>query len=292
MFYILDGSGFLFRAYYSLPDIKDKNGNSSGAIFWFFRMLLKLLQKKPDHFTIVFDPGKKTKRMETFKEYKQNRPEIADNFKKQIPQIIDILKQADFDVEIINDYEADDVIASLVKEYKWKKVIISSDKDLKQLIDEQTDFLEPKKMEYIDKEKFIQEYWFEPKAMTLYLALLWDSSDNIPGIKWIWKVTDTKIVKQFPTYDELVKNIDVLEPKIKEKIENNLDLLKKNIDLISLMYPKVSSYEKIKEKSDIKKINLEKLKNILVNDYWFNSFEKLIDKLQQELKEPKQVSLF
>jgi DNA polymerase-1 len=90
-------------------------------------------------------------------------------------------------VEIIPEYEADDVIASLVKTIKPydKVVVVSSDKDLKQLIDDNVEFLEPKKMDLVDKEKFFQEYGFYPEGMLLYLALLGDSSDNIPGIKGI-----------------------------------------------------------------------------------------------------------
>ena len=292
MLYILDGSGFLFRAYYSLPPIKDKQGHDAGAIFWFFRMLLKLLQEKPEKFIIVFDPWKKTKRMEEFKEYKANRPEIDDSFKRQIPQIIEIAKQAGFDVEIIPEYEADDVIASLTKNYKWESVVVSSDKDLKQLIDDKVKFLEPKSMELIDKEKFIEEYGFEPKWMTLYLALLGDSSDNIPWIKWIWKKTAASIVKDFPTYEELMKNIDKLPEKLKNRILENKEQLEENIKLVSLMYPDTLSSEEIEKKADIKNIDFDKLKKILVKEYGFTSFDKLIDKVKWELKQPTQLSLF
>jgi len=292
MLYVLDGSGFLFRAYYSLPPIKDKNGNDAGAIFGFYRMILKLLQEKPEKFIIVFDPGKKTKRMETFKEYKANRPEIDDSFKRQIPQIIEIAKQSWFDVEVIPEYEADDVIASLVKNYKWESVVVSSDKDLKQLIDDKTKFLEPKSMELIDKKKFIEDYWFEPKWMVLYLALLWDSSDNIPWVKWIWKKTASKIVAEFPTYDDLIENLDKLPEKIRVKIKENKEQLKQNIELVSLMYPDVISNEEIEKKADVKNIDFNRLKSILVDEYWFKSFDKLIDKVKKELKEPTQLSLF
>jgi len=292
MLYILDGSGFLFRAYYSLPPIKDKQWHDAWAIFWFFRMLLKLLQEKPEKFIIVFDPWTKTKRKEEFKEYKANRPEIDDSFKRQIPQIIEIAKQSWFDVEIIPEYEADDVIASLTKNYKGESIVVSSDKDLKQLIDDKVKFLEPKNMELIDKKKFIEEYWFEPKWMVLYLALLWDSSDNIPWIKWIWKKTAASIVKDYPTYEDLINNIDKLPEKIKTKILENQEQLKENIKLVSLMYPETLSSEEINKKADIKNINFDKLKEILVNEYGFTSFDKLIDKVKAEIKQPTQLSLF
>jgi len=306
MFYILDGSGFLFRAYYSLPKILDKNWNESWAIFGFFRMLLKLLQEKPDNFIIVFDPGTKTKRQEEFKEYKQNRPEIDEWFKQQIPKIIKILKDSNFDVEIIPEYEADDVIASLVETIKKqdKAVIVSSDKDLKQLIDDNVEFLEPKKMEYVNKKKFLEEYSFEPENMLLYLALLWDTSDNIPGIKWVWPKTAKKIVEEVEKkgkiwdenrnliWDNFLEAIKDLPEKLQNLIIENKDLLLRNIDLIKLKNPGNFDFQKMKNKSNIKNIDFEKLKKILVQDYGFKSFDNLISKAKKEISQPTQLGLF
>jgi DNA polymerase-1 len=96
--------------------------------------------------------------MEEFKEYKANRPKIDDTFKVQIPKIIEISKQSGIDTEIIPEYEADDVIASIVKTYEKDSYVISSDKDLKQLIFDKVKFIDPKTMEIIDKNKFIEEY--------------------------------------------------------------------------------------------------------------------------------------
>ena len=306
MFYILDGSGFLFRAYYSLPKILDKNWNESWAIFGFFRMLLKLLQEKPDNFIIVFDPGTKTKRQEEFKEYKQNRPEIDEWFKQQIPKIIKILKDSNFDVEIIPEYEADDVIASLVETIKKqdKAVIVSSDKDLKQLIDDNVEFLEPKKMEYVNKKKFLEEYSFEPENMLLYLALLWDTSDNIPGIKWVWPKTAKKIVEEVEKkgkiwdenrnliWDNFLEAIKDLPEKLQNLVIENKDLLLRNIDLIKLKNPGNFDFQKMKNKSNIKNIDFEKLKKILVQDYGFKSFDNLISKAKKEISQPTQLGLF
>ena len=295
MYYILDGSGFLFRAYYSLPKILDKNWNEAGAIFGFFRMLLKLLHDKPDHFIVVFDPGTKTVRQEEFKQYKANRPEIDEGFKQQIPKIINILKDTGFDVEIIPEYEADDTIASLVNSLKDKAdkvVVVSSDKDLKQLISRNVEFLEPKKMEFVNEEKFKEEFWFSPKGMLLYLALLGDSSDNIPGIKWIWQKTAKEIVSKYETLEELKHNLDQLPEKLREKIQPNLQQLEENINLIKLRIPKQFDYSQLQDKSDIKNIDWDKLRKILVQDYGFKSFDNLITKAKKEISQPTQLGLF
>lgn len=292
MFYVLDGSGFLFRAYYSLPIIVDKNWKNATAIFWFFRMLLRLLQEKPKYFAVVFDPGKKTIRSKEFEEYKSNRPKIDDSFKNQIPIIIDICKQTWFDVEIIDNYEADDVIASLIKNYKDDSVIVSSDKDLKQLISEKVKFLEPKTMEYTDIKKFIKDYWFNPSWMVLYLALLWDASDNIPWVNWIWKKTAQSIVSKYNNIKELFDNLWEFPPKLSEKLKENKKLIEKNIKLVSLYEPWEYTYENIKQIANIDRIDFEKLKNILVWEFGFNSFWKLIDKVKNNIQQPKQMSLF
>jgi len=262
MLYVLDGSWFLFRAYYSMPHILDKNWNDAWAVFGFYRMILKLLQNKPDHFIIVFDPWKKTKRMEEFKEYKANRPKIEDSFKVQISKIIDIAKESWIDVEIIPEYEADDVIWSIVNTYEKESFVVSSDKDLKQLISDKIKFIDPKTMELIDETKFKEEYGFDPKWMVLYLALLWDSSDNIPWVKWIGKKTAQGIVKQYQTYEDLISNIFSLKPKIQEKILENKELLKKNIELITLLSPWNYKSDEIEKKSDVSNINFQKLENI------------------------------
>jgi len=247
-----------------MPHILDKTWNDAWAIFWFYRMILKLLQNKPDHFIIVFDPWKKTKRMEEFKEYKANRPKIEDSFKLQIPKIIDIARDSWINVEIIPEYEADDVIWSIVNTYEKKSFVVSSDKDLKQLISDKVKFIEPKTMEIIDETKFKEEYGFDPKWIILYLALLWDSSDNIPWVKWIGKKTAQDIVKQYQTYEDLIANISLLKPKIQEKILENNELLKKNIELITLLSPWDYKSDEIEKKSDISNIDFQKLENILV----------------------------
>ena len=294
MFYIVDWSWFLFRAYYSIPKILDKNWNEAWAVFWFFRMILKLIHDRPDNFIVVFDPWWKTKRNEEFKEYKQNRPEIEDWFKKQIPVIIDILKKSSFYVELIKWYEADDVIYSLTKSIKINDnvVIVSSDKDLKQLIDDNVEFLDTKNFVKVNKQTFFDEYGFNPSSMLLYLSLLWDSSDNIPWVKWIWKKTALEIVRKYWSFNDLILNIDSFPNKIKKLILDNQELIHKNIALIKLKDPKEFNFKYLKDSSLIKQIDFDKLKNILVNEYWFKSFDWLITKLKKDINSPMQLGLF
>jgi len=147
-------------------------------------------------------------------------------------------------------------------------------------------------MKLIDKQSFEEEYWFPPYAMVLYLALLWDSSDNIPWIKGIGRKTAQDIVKKYHLYEDLEKNITNLPENIQNKLKNNLEQLKYNIKLIQLMYPWDFSTKDIEINSNIKNINFDKLKDILVNQYWFDSFDSLINKIKKELKKPVNISLF
>lgn len=292
MLYVLDGSGFLFRAYYSLPNILDKNWDNSWAVFWFFRMVLKLLKNSPDNFIIVFDPWKKTKRMEEFEEYKTNRPEMDKSFKAQIPNIIEICKRSGFCVEMIDSYEADDVIASIVKNYNDEIYVVSSDKDLKQLISDNVKFLEPKTMKITDKKDFFEEYGFEPDFMVLYLALLWDSSDNIPWVPWIWKKIASKLVWEYQTLENLFKYLEKLPSKIAEKITQHKDLIEKNIWLIKLYLPWEFEHDSIKQDSNVQNIDFKELENLLAWELGLKSFSNLIKQSLKEINKPKIESLF
>ncbi len=141
-FVILDGSGYVFRAYYGLPELHDKDGHNVNAIFGFFRMLFKLWQRKPDYFAIAWDAPVKTVRKEMDETYKANRTKMPDEFKWQMGMIKELVGQLHIPAEEIPGYEADDIIGTLAwqvghdtAQYPECAVqIVSSDKDLKQLV--------------------------------------------------------------------------------------------------------------------------------------------------------------
>ncbi len=158
--YIVDGSGFLFRAYYGLPALNDKDGHAVHAIYGFLRMIFKILALKPDYFLIAWDAPHKTIRHETFEEYKGKRPEIPDDFKWQIRATKDIIKELHINHAELPGYEADDIIATLAHQCKkFSNVsIMTSDKDLKILLDDCVVCMDPMKDIMTTKDSFINEW--------------------------------------------------------------------------------------------------------------------------------------
>ena len=160
--YIIDGSGYLFRAYYGLPALTDKDGHAVHAIYWFLRMVFKVLASKPDYFLIAWDAPHKTLRHDAFEDYKGKRPPLPDDFKWQIRQTKELIKELNINSAEIPWYEADDIIATLAHQCKkFSQVsIMTSDKDLKILLDECVVCCDPMKDSLTTKDSFIHEWWF------------------------------------------------------------------------------------------------------------------------------------
>ncbi len=288
MFYILDWSGYLFRSYYALPELKNKNWEDVSVVFWFFRMLLKILHDKPDKFVIAWDSKTKTFRHEQFEQYKANRPKMPNEFKNQVQTIQDIVQRLQIPFLIANWYEADDIIYTIVKNYDWKISIVSSDKDLKQLLSEKVVFLDPVKQQTRTYQDFQQQMWFSCPNIVDYLALVWDSSDNIPWVKWIGQKTASDLIQKYWNIENIYENIDDFSWALKQKLIEGKDLALKSKSLVQLAsVPDIST-------KDIWKISIdfERLKNILVDEFGFKSMEKSINDLKKSYNSAKQASLF
>ena len=174
-FFLFDWFAFLYRAYYAFPEIKNSRWQNINAVYWFLRMLLKRLNKKPDYITIARDAPQKTFRHELSPDYKATRKKMDEDFISQIPIIQNIIN----DLWIISQtapwFEADDVIASFVKYYKNPELsmyIYSADKDLKQLLTDWVFIIDPVKDLPYQRKDFLSEFWFEPQYIVDYLALL------------------------------------------------------------------------------------------------------------------------
>lgn len=293
-FFILDGSGYLFRAYHALPELTNDEGKNVNAIYGFFRMILKLLKDRPEYFLITWDHPHKTLRKESFIDYKANRPEIADEFKWQIWKIKNIVKDIEFPHLEISWYEADDIINTIVKKFKNEKdlslYIISSDKDLKQLIEKNVFFYEAMKSQTFWIEEFKQDYGFEPSNILDYLSLLWDSSDNIPWVNWIWKKTAKDLIVQYKDLENIYKNLDQLKDSIKIKLENNKETALQSKDLIKLY--EVPDLDKNDLKNFSTNFDIDKFEKIITEEYNFKSISKNLNSLKNLYKWWEQLSLF
>ena len=217
-FYLIDGSGYIFRAYYALPPLSRKSdGMPTGAVSGFCSMLFKLLEDskspenkdKPTHFAVIFDSARKNFRNEIYPDYKGNRSEAPEDL---IPQFDYIRKSVVAfnlpSIELIN-YEADDLIATysdqVIKEGA-KVTIVSSDKDLMQLYNKNVRIYDPLKSKFINEEDIDKKFGVSPEKIIDVQALAGDSSDNVPGVPGIGIKTAAELINQYGNLDNLLKH--------------------------------------------------------------------------------------
>lgn len=293
--YILDGSGFLYRSYHAMSklDITDKDWHKMNAVFGFFRMLIKLLQNKPDYFCIAWDAREKTFRHEQYKEYKANRIQMPDNFHWQSQVIKDLVEEVWLCSMQVSWYEADDIIKTIVDEVDKDDVqviITSLDKDLKQLLSESVCFFDTMNEDVIDKDKFVQQRWFQPIYMIDYLSLVGDSSDNIPWVKWVGKKTAQDLVSKYWSLDEIYNHIADIWWAMQEKLKEWKDEAYKSKELIKLYT--VPDLQGQDLQSLVLNLDFDKFHEVIQNKLGFKSVLKMLQDLKQRYQSWEQQSLF
>jgi len=224
-FLIIDGNSIVYRAYYALPFLSNSKGQFTGAMYGFLNMLLKAVQMyTPTHMAIAFDFSKVTFRNNLFEGYKQTRKETPHELIDQIKILKQILVSMGISCIEQNGIEADDIIGTLSCENKCDKVILSGDRDVLQLIDDQTCVWLTKKgiseIYKVNEKILMRDFKLKPYQIIELKALMGDASDNIPGIYGIGPKTATNLIEQFGSIEELYKNLD--NPNITLKIKNKL----------------------------------------------------------------------
>ena len=208
---IIDGSNFLFRAYHALPPLTNSVGQPTGAIRGTITMLQKLLNDfKPSHVAVTFDHKGRSFRNELYPDYKAHRPPMPDDLRAQIMPLHEIVSLLGLQLIIIEDIEADDAIATLATRGKAANmfvVIASSDKDLAQLVEGDTILFDGMKNQKIDREGVLEKYGVYPELIRDYLALMGDTSDNIPGIVGVGPKTAAKWLNEYGSLDNLIENV-------------------------------------------------------------------------------------
>ncbi len=232
--YLIDATAFCYRAFYAIKGFTTSSGQPTNAVFGFVNMLNKLLKEQnPQYLAVCFDVSRKTKRQEKFAEYKIQRPPMPDGLGSQISLIKDVVRAYRLPIYEMEGFEADDVIATMAKkakEHGFIATVVSSDKDMLQLVNESTQVLSPYKDEGVlyDKVKVFERYGVEPSSIPDLIALMGDSVDNIPGAKGIGEKTASLLIKEFKSVDRLLANID------KVKTDKVRQILKDSIDNINL----------------------------------------------------------
>ena len=241
--YLIDGSGYIFRAYHALPPLSRADGTPVGAVLGFSNILSRFLQgqngdDRPTHLAVVFDAGRQTFRNDIYPAYKATRPETPADL---IPQFA-LIREATlaFNVMAIEQVgvEADDVIATLTRiacHQGMKVTIVSSDKDLMQLITQNVTMLDPVRGKRIDKADVLAKFGVTPDKVVEVQSLMGDSSDNVPGVHGIGPVGAARLINQFGSLDNLLNNLAEVTPeKTREKLIEHQELARISKQLVQL----------------------------------------------------------
>ena len=236
---LVDGSGYIFRAYYALPPMNNSKGIPTNAVYGFCNMMLRLIDEHPhDKILIILDAGKNTFRNTLYSEYKANRSEAPEDLIPQFGIIREAIDAFGLDVIEKKDFEADDIIASYVRygeENKIPTTVFSSDKDLFQLLSANTRIMDPMKNVEIDKAKVMDKFGVGPDKITDVQALIGDSVDNIPGVPGIGPKTAAKLINEFGTFEELLAKKDqISNVRIKNLIHDHEESAKISHQLVIL----------------------------------------------------------
>ena len=226
---LIDGTAYLYRAFHALPPLTNKQGENTGAIHGFLKALFKIIEDfAPEHIGLIFDAKGKNFRHDIYSEYKANRSKMPDELSEQIPKLYEILELLGYPPIIIDGVEADDVIGTLSKQFrKTKDVrIFSGDKDFAQLVNSSVAIINPITLETMDEVAVKKKFGIDAKHIIDYLALVGDKSDNIPGLPGVGSKTASRLINQYGSVENIIKNKNLISGKVGETLKENIDQLK------------------------------------------------------------------
>lgn len=213
--YLVDGSGYIFRAFFALPPLSTSRGMPTQAVYGFIRMLFKLIKEEhPSHIAVVFDSPKKTFRDDLFEGYKANRPEAPSDLAVQIPYIHRAVEAFRIKSLMRDGYEADDIIGTLAMHAAredFETVIITADKDFMQLVGPHTTLWDTMRDRRIGVREVRVRFGVEPAALVEIQALMGDPIDNVKGVPGVGEKTAAALVREFGKVENLYRNLDKLE---------------------------------------------------------------------------------
>ncbi|MFO1058464.1 MAG: DNA polymerase I [Dongiaceae bacterium] len=238
--YLIDGSGYIFRAFHALPPLTREDGTPVNAVLGFANMIWKLLGETgdADAVAVIFDAGRKSFRNELYQDYKAHRPEAPPELVPQFPLIREATHAFNLPCIELAGFEADDLIASYAKaatEAGAEVVVVSSDKDLMQLIGDRVAMLDPIKNRRIGVPEVIEKFGVTPDKMVDVQALIGDSTDNVPGVPGIGVKTAAELINAFGDLDSLLaRSGEIKQPKRRETLQQNADKARLSRDLVRL----------------------------------------------------------
>ena len=220
--YLVDGSSYIYRAYFAIRHLSSPSGHPTNAIYGFIQMLLKLLKDyNPQHVAVVFDAGRTTFRTEMYPEYKANRAAMPDDLRVQMEPIREVVRGFNIPTLELQGYEADDIIGALASRFAakgGKVVVVTGDKDLMQIVTDHVTLLDTMKGKESGIADVIERFGVPPELVIDILGLAGDSSDNIPGVPGIGEKTAAKLILEFGSLDALLARADEVRGKNGEKL--------------------------------------------------------------------------
>ena len=227
---LIDGSSYLYRAFHALPALTNAKGEPTGALHGVLTMILKLLrEEQPAHIAVVFDAPGKTFRDEMYADYKATRPPMPDDLRAQVQPILDAVEAMGLPLLRVEGVEADDVIGTLCAEAEDQglRVLVSTgDKDLAQLVTDKVTLVNTMDDSRLDRDAVKAKFDVYPEQIIDYLALVGDSSDNIPGVPKVGAKTAAKWLNQYASADDIIEHGEEIKGKVGESLRDNIESLR------------------------------------------------------------------
>jgi len=278
---LVDGSGFIFRAYYALPPLTRNDGTPINAVMGYCNMIWRLIaETKTSSLAVIFDTASKSFRNEIYAEYKANRSEAPEDLIPQFSLIREATEAFNIPYIELKGYEADDIIATYSNQASnegWTVDIISSDKDLMQLVNDNVKMVDPMKMVNIGREEVLKKFGVYPEKVIDVQALAGDSTDNIPGVPGIGIKTAAELINEYGDLETLLRKAEeIKQPKRRENLINYADLARISMKLVTLSkdIKEIESFNNFKRRD----IDINKLKTFLIKQ----GFNSLIGRLPSE----------
>jgi len=233
---LVDGSSYLFRAFYALPaSLTSPDGMQTNAIHGVLNMLDRLRKDyQPEHMIVVFDAKGKTFRNDMYADYKATRPPMPDELRDQIAPLYEIVEAQGYPMIIMPGVEADDVIGTLSVGYEGDVIISTGDKDMAQLVNDRVSLINTMSNSFFDIQGVIDKYGVPPDRIRDYLALMGDTSDNIPGVPKVGPKTAVKWLNEYGSFQNILDNADKFKGKVGENLRASLEFLPLSYDLVTI----------------------------------------------------------
>jgi len=276
---LIDGSGYIFRAFFALPPLTDKIGTPVGAVYGFCNMLFKLAQDRPgEQMIVVFDKGSHSFRNDMYADYKANRDETPEDLVPQFPLVRDAANAFGVPVVELEGYEADDIIATYARQAAKAGrpvTVVSSDKDLMQLIGNGIEMFDPMKAKEIGRDEVIAKFGVGPEKVRDVLALAGDTSDNVPGVPGIGVKTAALLLDEFGDLEHLLAGAETI--KQKKRRENLIEFA----ELARISQKLVTLHEEAplpKQLDEINTVDVDYAKLLeFAKNYNFNTLSKRLE---------------